>query len=1701
MAQEKQKQQIAKRIGRMMLKTILFLLLFALLIIGLILTPPVQRFIRGKAVSYLEKKLQTKIAVEKMYIGLPKTVVVEGIYIEDRQQDTLFSGGSIHVDIGIWKLITGKGIEINKVELKDITAKVKRQLPDTVFNFQFIIDAFASKESGPEEETDSSATPFTLGKIGLEKIRVVYKDDVTGNDVDAYLSRFNADIAAFDLDKNAFKIPSVLLEGFTARILQVKPLATPEPEEKSTVKAPGPIALQLDIGKIDLEKIKVDYSNELSAMFADLNLGTLNIRPGKTDLANRLIDIETIQLDNTTAAIRFGKKVHGEKTESPEIESNGEEAWKFRLGSLLLNDNSLAFDDDNAPRLKNGMDYMHLKADSVTLHLHDFAFAGDSIAGVVKKGQLKEQSGFVLQQLQTSFLYSEKQAYLKDLLLKTPGTELKRKAILSYPSLEILQKDITQLQLDLELADSKIAAKDILTFVPALQSQPAFADPRAAWLLNGNIKGAVNNLHIAVLQLAGLNDTRLDVSGSIKGLPDMDQLTADVLIRNISSSRRDITLLAPANTLPSNITIPERLSISGKIKGNNGRLNTNIKLVTSLGNAFIQGWLNQLTDKRKSSYDMTIGADRLDLGAILQNKQNLGAVTARFEVKGKGYDPDIADATLSGKIISAVIKQYNYRDLNVDAAIAKQQFSASASIADPNIHFTLDAGADLSKKYPGVKLLLNIDSIKTQPLHLTKDVFVYRGGINADFPGTDPDSLQGKLFVLQSLLVHNQHRVQMDSIQLVANGTDSARYIELKSDIVNAKLQGKYKLTEMGSVMQRSFEPYFAMTDSTQPQTFRDYNFTLDAAVSNGPALKAFIPTLEKMDSISFHSHFSNNAGWNASLTAPMVHIGDNHISNFALQAGTTDSAINITAGIDQAVVGQSLALHQTKLDATLANNNIDLALNIKDKAGKEKYNLGALIHQLKGGIYEFSIKPEKLLLNYDAWTAAEGNKITLDKGDINARDFSLSQEGQELSINSTSKEANAPMEIGFTDFKIATLTGFVQPDSTLADGNLNGKITVSNISAQPVFTGDLSIENLSVKKDTVGNIQLMVDNKVAGTYNADVSITGRGNDVHLTGNYVTAGSSLNMELDIRELPLTTAQAFSAGAIRDASGSVNGRFDISGAVDKPQVAGELNFNKAAFNLSMLNNPLRIDQEKIVVSQEGIRFNRFQVKDSADNELRVDGLAATTDFTNYNFDLGVRANNFRALNSTSKDNKVFYGILYFDTDITIKGTQNAPAIDGRLKINEDTKMTVVLPQNEPGVVDREGIVVFVDKDAAANDSLFRVAYDSLNISSLQGMDISVNVEIDKAADFTLVVDEGSGDFLNVKGEAQLNTGIDQSGKVNMSGTYELKEGSYELTFNFLKRKFDIMEGSRLTWEGEPTSANVNITAKYTASTAPLDLVKNQLDPGANPATRNTYLQRLPFDVLLKMEGKLMQPKITFDIVLPDDKNYGVSGDIINTVKTKLEMLRQDDAEMNKQVFSLLLLNRFMAEDPFSSSTNTSASTLVRQSVSKLMTEQLNRLAADLIKGVDLNFDVESSDDYTTGERQNRTDLNVGLSKKLLDDRLTVTVGSNFELEGPQNRTQQQSGGIAGNVALDYRLSEDGRYMLRGYRKNEYQGIIEGYITETGLGFIITVDYNRFREIFSKRMTAEERRKIRLQKRAQKEREKNNNDPAPPKMNGE
>jgi len=411
-------------------------------------------------------------------------------------------------------------------------------------------------------------------------------------------------------------------------------------------------------------------------------------------------------------------------------------------------------------------------------------------------------------------------------------------------------------------------------------------------------------------------------------------------------------------------------------------------------------------------------------------------------------------------------------------------------------------------------------------------------------------------------------------------------------------------------------------------------------------------------------------------------------------------------------------------------------------------------------------------------------------------------------------------------------------------------------------------------------------------------------------------------------------------------------------------------------------------------------------------------------------------------------------------------------EASIKVNKETDFSMILPSEDPEVQQRQGIVVFIDKDHPDTTKQLTI-YDSLSQSEIKGIDVNATIETDSSAKLTLIIDERSGDALTMQGNAHLSGGMDKSGKISLTGNYMLTHGSYQVSLSVLKKKFEIQPGSLITWTGDPMSAIIDIKAVYNVKTAPIDLVQQQLT--AQESVR--FKQQLPFQVMLNMKGELLKPVITFDIVLPEAELSQWP-----EVNQKLEQVRTDESEMNKQVFALLLLNHFVQENPFQSAAGgTSVQDMGVQSVSRLLSNQLNQLAASLIKGVDINFDINSEKDYSTGVEQNRTDVNVSVSKKLLNDRLVVNVGSNVTSQGSASSViATQNSSITGNFSIDYKLSKNGKYMVRAYRQNDTQEIIEGQVIETGVSFILTLDYDQFRELFQSKKKIREHNKKKTRK---------------------
>lgn len=1618
------RRSLPRRLVRIFLRTLLTIFIILLLVIFLVQTPFVQNFARAKAETYLSRKLNTAVRIGGLRINFLHSVTLKDIYIADRKKDTLLSAGLIDVNLYVLGLLHNS-LDIKKVELGDLTIKVKRELPDTAFNFQFIIDAFIGAPSTSKPDTTAS-TPMkmALHDLVMDRIRMVYKDTVTGNDVEVFIGHNETRMNELDPTAGRYGVSDLALSGLRATVYQgkslgMKAVAAGAPPGGTDTSAAAPLFLTL--GKIDIANSNVDYRNNVNALAAAVALGELKADVKKVDL----------------------------------------EKMAFQLNSVAIDSSNVSFDNDSLKPQKKGMDYAHLALKQLSLHGDALSYSADSISGHVSKGEFTEKSGFRLVKLQTKFFYSDHRTMFRDLLVQTPGTLLQRSVSLEYDSLAGMMKEPAKTKIDLDLANSRVQVKDILFFAPFLGNQPVLSNPADVWQINARANGTLDVLTIRELQFSGIKDIRMDVAGKLVHPMDVNRFQANLDLRNVSGSRAALLSLLPKGSVPSNIAIPARFDLHGRLAGSMQDMQSDLVLNTSSGSVKLKGFARNIKSRNGATYDMTLQTIALNLGAILKDSVQYGSVSSVFTVKGRGLDMHTANAAFTGRVQSATYKHYTYTGFVIDGSIADQHGVLQSSINNEAIHFELQASADLAQKFPALKLDWQVDTLDMHALHLMADTLAFKGHINADFASTNPDSLQGALKLYNISLLQGTQHMSTDSILLTATHENDIQDINFRSEMADIDWKGRYKLSETGLALQHVVNQYYRL-NGFRDTTFTAQDWTMRLHLRMSPLVLAMMPSLKGTDSIGGVVAFNSEQNdLHLNLQTPRIVFGSMRFHNVGIAAATAQGQLNYGVTMTDGN-GGGLELYKTTVGGYLRDNKLTTSLVLADRKGKDRYRLAGELDKLEDGL-KFMMNPDSLLLNYEQWAVGRDNYLQYDSAGIIVHDLTLSNKGDSLSINSNPAAPNAPIFVSFANFRIGTLARLANQDSLLVDGTLNGKAEVKDVMTNPVFTSDLNIQGLAYRNDTVGNIALKVNNEKANAFSADIALTGQNNDVRVKGEYYTGEGKMDLQVLLNQLNLASLNGVAADQVQRMRGFLKGQLSLTGTMAAPLLRGNLNFDSARLTPVVSGEPIFLSQDRIEFDEDGFNFSKFRMQDSSGNKLTLDGNVFTKDYRTYGFDMSLNAANFRLVNAPQSNNQQFYGQLTIDAAVNLAGDMESPKIDGDVRVNKKTNFYFVLPGNDPEVVNRIGVVRFINGngDTLTDKNARKIAQDK----TLKGMELSMNIQTDSSAMFTMVIDERTGDALNVRGRSNLVFGIDKSGKMDLTGTYEVESGSYNLSFQALKRKFDIARGSTITWTGDPLLATIDLTANYTANTASIDLIANDIGRNQNDLTK--FKQKLPFLVTLRMEGELMKPKITFDITLPTNILA-----LWPDVDQKLQQIRTQESELDKQVFALLLLNRFVGEDPLQSQAGggSTLGNMAWQSASQILTNQLNQLASSLIKGVDINFDLNNQQDFTTGTEQDYTELNVSVSKRLFSDRIQVSVGSNFDVQGNTNQGQSASN-IAGNVAVDYKLTKDGRYMVRAYRKNQYEAVIEGQVVETGVSFILTFDYDRFRELFRK--TREER----------------------------
>lgn len=1634
--------------------------------------PQVQTFITGKITNFLSDKLQTVVEVGEVNIAFPKSVLVKDIYVEDRNQDTLLFAHRIEVDVDMIGLLSNK-LEVNYLGLEGITGHVKRSLPDSTFNFDFIIEAFAADTStAPQQSSQDTSAGMAISvvKIDLTDIYGTYNDEPLGIDAMISLGNLIVEMDDMDLETLKFHVDEMALKNTVARVKITK---EPPPSEEDTTSSPFP---DLALNRLRLANIDAKYENTVSSQKMDIILGELITTSENLDIANGKYELGEVSLVNTNAWISIGTSETG--TDSALVDTTTEAGETIplvaSLEKLYLDNNNVRFDNISEAPVASGMDFNHLFFKDIHIDIRDIFYSKTDMHASVHQIQATEKSGFALKNFNVEINVDSATASLEGLDLETGQSELHHDLLLKYESLAAISENPGDLYLEATLENSRVAFSEILLFAPDLSTTPPFAGNRGQNVVfKGKMQGTVDDLSIENFALATALETRLAISGKIVGMPDMENSGFDLRLDEFHSTRRDIQMLVP-DTLLSGFRLPEVINLTARYTGSITDFDAEADLRTTFGNMTASLQMSPDQNNGKTNYSTKASVDDFDIGRLLMQDSILGAITIQASVEGNGLSLEEMEANLDLNVESAEVMQYTYKDLQLRGTLSEEQFTGVAQMQDSNLYFSFNGQVDINDSVPEADFKLVLEGANLKALKLTEQDIRLKATLEAKIDGTDLNDLQANLDLRDFLLIKDGKRYAVDSFLVVSLNEENKSDLQIQSNILDARFQGNLNLADLPAEMEAHFARYFTMAGDSIPENERlrpnDFNFEINI---KDPSLltEVLLPDLDNLDPGTISGKYdSETESLEFHLFLPQIVYSDIHLDSLEIDITSEGNALKYAMQLSQ-IYNPTLLVENPEVSGRLHQDSIFVNFSITEDNEFRKLELGGVAYSSDSN-YRFRFLPGQVAFAGKDWSVSSDHYLQFGPSGFFASNVKLENNKRMLSINSPEENPRSPLNLAFRDFNLALFSQAVERDTNLVSGLLNGEVQFVNLTENPAFTADLDIRDFSFSGDTLGNVAVKANNRTEDQFDVNIGITGNQNDVQVAGIYNTASEAeaLDFDVSINNLELNSIEGYSMGQLDSMSGSIKGEISVQGSATAPDIQGFVKFDRAAFRVAYTGAHYTIRDDRITVNNQGIVFNNLTIRDSENNTARINGNIRTTDFSDMDFGLDVKTNSFMVVNSTEEDNELFWGKVLLSSNVRIRGDMNRPVITASITLDNGSSFTMALPDEEPATVDREGVVEFTDFDDGLPGPL-KVAEKRDTIRSvIQGIDLSADITLTKASEFKILTDKAAGNYLQARGDATLNYGMDPGGKITLTGRYEISEGAYQLTYyNFIKRKFEIEAGSSITWTGDLMDALIDLTAKNTVETSPANLLSDEI-AGYSQEQENRFKQELPFIIVLNLDGKLMSPTVDFDIELPPEERGALGG----IVQAKLARLNQpeEESQLNKQVFALLVLQRFIQEDPLATAgEGGGVQSAARQGVSQLLTQQLNKLSGKYIEGVDLTFGVESYQDYSSGTQEQRTELNIGLSKGFFNDRVEVNIGGNVDLEGEESR-QNNLNNIAGDVDVEYKITPDGIYRLKGFRKTEYEGLLEGEVVETGVSLIFTRDYDKLKNLFRKKEARKE-----------------------------
>lgn len=1365
---------------------------------------------------------------------------------------------------------------------------------------------------------------------------------------------------------------------------------------------------------------------------------------------------------------------------------------KFRLEIERLETDGLDFCMERLEHRNPsyGVDFADMHLIDIRAELKNFTIDGPVIHTDIGRLAMRERSGFVVEDLAGCLCIANGCIDIREGHIRTA------KSNIELPSLSLIGLDwalyknfVEEVDVTAQVVNTTLSSDDIAYFSPKMKDWHLTLTD-----LNADVSGPVADMSGSLRSVRTGADTKLSVDFAAQGLPDVGKGHFKADISELTTSAADVDRLAAALTgknLPDEVLRiaknAGKIGLAGKFDGTLTAFAADAALATEIGGGTCRLQVSSLRDGCRGVLG-DVKTSSLQLGELLENDL-LGPLSLNVHVNGE-LSSEHSDAEVSGEILRLGINGYDYDSLRMKGHLVNREFNGLIEARDRNLRFDFRGLLDLNdERMPRYDFALDLEEANLAALGINRrdSVSVLAARIAARAVGRTLDDLNGIIFVRDVSYRYNDRELAADSVVIVGRNSLSDKFIRLRSDFVDADYEGKTSYKEVFAYLQQRFRDYVPMLDggpgwqAQHPDTVeladgysqltvnvRKINPLVNAVssglqIADGSRLQLRInPANDKLSFEAASDYIERGRMLVTRLNLDAHNRGD----SLVFAASTEDLYLN---GFHMSRVGMSGGAKDNKLELIT-----DFADTLDDVSGRIGFR-SEFAHGRgpAGKGIDLRLTPSYISRGEKTWNIYTDG-ITADTSRIRIDRFRMVNAGQQLLLDGVaSRRLQDSVQLTLHNFELAPFSQFTSSMGYRVDGRTNGSATMKAVLGAGEVQADIVVDSISINDLAVPAIWLrsrwdFVQNR------AGILVQQRENlDTLVRGFYAPSQKRYYARATLDSVELSALDPLLKGVIEKTGGNADVDIALRGSGKEATLSGQIAVRDFTTTVDFTQVTYTMPRAVIEVRNNHLTAEGVPLYDPEKNEGLFSIDLNLEHLSNISYSVKVLPKELMVLNTTSKDNDLFYGRIFASGSATIAGSKGGVKMDIVATTEGDSEF--YMPLSGQSNVKTADFVTFVTPEQVdTTDYLVRKKL----LFQQQGrkkeaagstMDITMALNVQDNTAFQLVIDPTVGSALKGRGNGMLNLHINPgNGIFNMYGDYTLIEGSFLFSLqNIITKKFIIESGSMIQWTGEPVDARLDINAVYKLKTSLQPLLNTVTASSDDDQSGSRISDRsVPVDCKIHIGGRLSNPQLDFSVVVPvtDIETQAAVASVLNTQEAQAQ-----------QFISLVALGTFSN----SGSANIGASSGVATGLEMLTNQLTNWFSTDDYRII-LN--------YRAGSEMTGDEVDFGFSTNLINNRLLVEVEGNYIIDNKQAVSNNVSN-FMGEAHVTWLIDKSGNLRLKAFtqtidRFDENQGL-----QETGIGISYKEDFNNFKDLKQRirdRFTNKKRQKKRQARREEQAR---------------